>query len=325
MMLSAHDFTQIRNNIIDIEELLIAADNNYISFQDIPNTPIVINNISKPGNLIIKQITERYMQHGFAIVELTSAPATPEILVSLGDALDLGELFTPPLYKSGDYTAAHISTISTPLDTDLVHPTFESTAGLELHCDGTLQEIGYVKTSILLCQFPGAEGGETTLFNASGAFVELIKNDLAAAIALMNPGVLIRQANMNNCRDINAGPAFTVQNKQIVCAYSVTKTDKLVAAHGVNEADLLRGAKFLQQVATAGSIYFTQVRLNVNQAIILANTKVCHGRTPYRNGIGHHRCLYRGLYLAEPKMVNEDPRFFENAKSSTKPSVLSIN
>ncbi len=92
-----------------------------------------------------------------------------------------------------------------------LHPSFHKATGLDLHCDGTLQPIGYVKTAILLCKSPSMQGGELTLFNAASAFSELAIIDTPAAIALAHPKVLSRKANINGCEDINRCPTFAVQ------------------------------------------------------------------------------------------------------------------
>ena len=56
--------------------------------------------------------------------------------------------------------------------------------GQRMHTDGTLQDIGEVKASVLVCEAAAAEGGATMLFNTSAAFAELIMTDPAAAVAL---------------------------------------------------------------------------------------------------------------------------------------------
>lgn len=292
------------HNGVDIEQLLAAANMQCISFENIPKIPIRISQASTISHATASQIIERYVRHGFAIVAL-SERSTPEALMGLGESLKLGEPFIPPLYLKGDYKGSAVSKISSQANVPTTHPSFQRAVGVELHCDGTLQKIGYVKTTIMLCESPGAEGGDTTLFNATSAFAELVVTDLAAALALASPGVLIRQANINSCRDMNEGPAFAVEDGQLVCAYSVTETDSLVAAQGVDLIDLRRGAEFLRSVAQPGSPYFTQLPLAEGHAIILANARISHGRTPYRNTEDRQRCLYRSLYLKHPTVISQ--------------------
>lgn len=274
-----------------------AAKSNLLSFDNIPTSPVILNDnfSSESQNLIV----ERYNKHGFSIVQLNSYPPEPETILELGKLFDLGEPFVPPLYTKGGYKGDAISKITTQMCSD--HPTFQSNEGVKLHCDGTLQKIGYVKTTVMLCKSPGAEGGESTLFNATGAYAELIEADYEAAIAMATPGSLVRQANMNGCSDKNIGPVFSVENGQLICNYSVTKTDKFVATPEINSQDLKRGVDFMKKSAKPGSPYFYEVRLESNQAILCANTKIAHGRNPYRNSEKERRCLFRGLFLKNPQ------------------------
>jgi hypothetical protein len=112
--------------------------------------------------------------------------ATPEGLDVLASVLALGPPFIPPLYARGAYKGNAISTIAVHRDNE-AHPVFGRAAGLQMHCDGTLQKLGDLKTSILVCESAGAEGGNTTLFNSSAAFSWLAEHDLPAAMALALP------------------------------------------------------------------------------------------------------------------------------------------
>lgn len=291
------------HNAVDIDQLLAATRALNVTFDNIPTAPVIINKANNIGLPAKRQIIDRYLLHSFVIVQLTNDFPTAEALSALAISLDLGVPFVPPLYGKGDYTTTAISQISSQGYQGSNHPSFEQTSGIEFHCDGTLQKIGYVKTSILLCESAGAEGGDSTLFNALGAFAKLAETDLPAAVALASPGVLVRQANINGCSDINEGPAFTVLDGELICAYSVTKTDSLIATEGVDVLALRRGSNFLRQAALPGSPFFTQLRLEAGQAIILSNSKICHGRTPFTDNSDQKRCLYRGLYLNRPKMA----------------------
>lgn len=292
-------------NIVDIDQLLTATREINITFKNIPSVPVIINKVGNIAQLNKSQIIERYRRHSFAIAQLISDFPSSDTLLALAESLNLGQPFVPPLYGKGGYITTAVSQITAQGYAVSNHPSFEHTDGIEFHCDGTLQEIGYVKSSILLCESIGEEGGDTTLFNALAAFAELAETDLAAAVALASPGVLLRQANINGCNDINKGPAFTVLDGKLVCAYSVTKTDSLIATHGVDALALRRGAQFLRQSALPGSPYFTQLKLEPGQAIILSNTRICHGRTPFKDNSSQQRCLYRGLFLKHPTMAIE--------------------
>jgi hypothetical protein len=295
---------------VTIDQLKRAAKNNILTFERIPSLPIKI-----PCNYAIKEslaseVVYRYMKNGFAIIELEPGleDSSPESVLAIGEALKLGNPFTPPLYLAGTYTGGAVSQITKQMDSKPTHPSFERTVGIALHCDGTLQEIGYVKTTIMFCKSKSLEGGDTILFNATAAFAELVNSDINAAMALASPGVLIRQANINGCSDINTGPAFSVLNGELICAYSLTETDNILATNSINENDLERGLEFMHNAAHENSLYILQFQLEEKQAIIFANSKICHGRTPYRDGEGKIRCMYRSLFLHQPMAKEEKLR-----------------
>jgi alpha-ketoglutarate-dependent taurine dioxygenase len=282
--------------------LLAAAASASTSFQGVPAAPVQARGTALSPREC-GQVAGRYARHGFAVLRLTG-PVTPGTPLELAAALGLGRPFVPPLYTRNGAPGAPVSRISAAFNTgtpDARHPSFGQTGGQHLHCDGTLQQIGHIKASLLVCESPAAAGGDTILFNAAAAYAQLAAADPAAAVALATPGVLVRQANINGCTDVNAGPAFTVQRGRLVCGYSVTETDHWAVPDGVAAADLHRGVEFLRDAAAPGSRFLTQLRLSAGQAIAFDNTCVSHGRTPYRDSPGRRRCLYRSLHLRHPR------------------------
>jgi alpha-ketoglutarate-dependent taurine dioxygenase len=289
--------------IVSADEVLAAARAVRTTFEDLPRDPVGIGDPSVISERESAQIIDRYTRHGFAVLQLSSVAITPGTLLELAESLGLGDPFVPPLYTKGGNRPRSVSRISAASNlgtSDQSHPSFGRTVGQRLHCDGTLQEIGYIKASVLLCESPAAQGGDTTLFNSSAAYAQLAATDRPAAVALATPGVLIRQANINGCSDMNAGPAFSVRDGQLVCGYSVTETDRWAVPDGAPEASLYRGVGFLSHAALPGSPDFVQLRLGPGQAIVFDNTRISHGRTPYRDSEDRRRCLYRSLHLRHP-------------------------
>ncbi|MDP3372314.1 MAG: TauD/TfdA family dioxygenase [Candidatus Paracaedibacteraceae bacterium] len=289
---------------VNIDLLLKAASSHLISFTDLPISPVIINDTLNVSEEDIHEIVDRYINHGFAIVHIVSERPSPETIISLGHVFELGKPFVPPLYTMGEYKASPIAKISTQ-GCSATHPIFQREVEVKLHCDGTLQKIGFVKTTVMLCEMPGAKGGENIFFNATAAYAELLETDLDAAIAMATHGSLIRQANINGCSDKNIGPVFSVDNGKLICNYSVTETDKFVAASCLKAADLGRGVEYMRKASQPGGAHYCQVRLEANQAIIFSNAKLAHGRKSYHNALGLRRCLYRGLFLNYPKVVNK--------------------
>ncbi|MER8072284.1 alpha/beta hydrolase fold domain-containing protein [Streptomyces sp. NPDC094034] len=290
---------------IPLTELLAAARSVTTTFDLIPEEPVPVADAGALVPLELSQVADRYARHGFAIIQLPPGPFTDKSLLALAESLGLGEPFLPPLYRLGG-TVATVSRISAAANegtVDADHPSFARTVGQELHCDGTLQDIGFIKASVLLCESPAAEGGDTTLFNASAAFARLLMTDAAAATALATPGVLIRQANVNGSTEVNSGPAFTVQDGQLICRYCVSGTDRWAVPADVTEADLWRGVEFMRWASQPISPFFARLRLGEGQAIVFDNTRISHGRSPYSDSKTQHRCLHRSLHLTHPRGV----------------------
>ncbi len=286
-----------------VDELLAAASAVSVTFANLPASPIAIKDASALEPKESSEIVDRYWRHGFATFELKMTVDAPRTMLSLANSLDLGPAFVPPLYTQGGRSAPVVSRISAAHNAgsaDADHPSFGKTAGQELHCDGTLQPLGFIKASLLLCESPAEEGGDTRLFNASAAFSELAKRDPSAAVALASHGVLVRQANINGSNDQNVESAFTIDEGRLICGYSVTQTDRWETPHGIDETALRRGITFLKAKAVPGSGVYQELRLGAGQTIIFDNTRISHGRTAYVDSRDRRRSLFRSLHLRHP-------------------------
>ncbi|MEJ3746442.1 TauD/TfdA family dioxygenase [Actinomycetes bacterium KLBMP 9797] len=287
------------------DRLLAATRSVMLTFDGIPGDPVNVGDPARVSPAHAREIVRRYVRHGFAVCRLDADGATSTGILAFARSLCLGRPFLPPLYTKGGATAPQVSRISATHNTgtaDADHPSFGTTAGQALHADGTLQDIGFIRSTLLLCAQPAAEGGDTILFNALGAFAELAETDLAAASALTVPGTLVRTANINGCTDSNAGPAFAVQDGKLIGRYSVTATDSWQAPDGVAAAHLHRGVGFLATASRPGSRYFTRLRLDGGDVILFDNTRLSHGRTPYRDAASRRRLMFRSLHLRHPRI-----------------------
>lgn len=283
--------------------LWAAAEAVTTTFQDLPVHPVTVQDQDALSDDELVRITERYWASGFAVLDVGAGRVSSRTPLALAKAMSLGEAFVPPLYSRHGRVGPSVSRISAAVNAgtdDSDHPSFGSRAGQRLHCDGTLQEIGWVKASLLVCERPAFEGGNTTLFNSSAAFAELATEDMPAALALTVPGTMVRQANINGSTEINSGPAFSVRDGQLVCRYCLTETDRWEVPAEVSANDLWRGVEALARVARPGSPHYTEITLRAGQAIVFDNTRISHGRTPYRDSPDRVRCLYRSLHLAHP-------------------------
>lgn len=285
-----------------VHRLRTAARSVRTTFDGLPRGPVHLDRLDQPDPAALGEALRRYERHGFAVLQLATGSAGPGTAERLAEVLGLGAPFVPPLYaRSGNSSGlARISAATNAGTTEADHPSFGRTDGQRLHVDGTLQEIGLIATSLLVCEAPAAEGGETLLFNSLGAFTQLLSEDPAAAVALTVPGVLVRQANINGSTDAHSGPTFALRGTELVGRFSVSTTDRWEVPAGVDEADLWRAVGFLTCAALPGSSHHARLTLAADQVLLLANSRISHGRTSYRDSETARRCLYRSLHLRHP-------------------------
>lgn len=289
-------------NHIAIDELTRSARAVRTTFADIPAEAVEIRSDPKPEALA--EVVRRYERHGYAVVAV-GGEVTRERHLALGEALSLGEPFIPPLYLRGSVRPGPVSTISAAANASTsegAHPSFGRSVGQRLHCDGTLQPIGFLKATLMTCREPAADGGVNTLFNSVAAFAELLAADLPAAVALTWPTAMVRAANVNGSDDVNVGPAYTVQNGRLVGYYCATETDSWnIETHPDPEA-LRRGIAFVERAASLGSPHFRTTELAAAEAILLDNTRLSHGRSAYVDSAEHRRLMLRTLHLSHPRI-----------------------
>lgn len=293
------------NSGVRAEELLAAARSRIITFAGLPAEPVVVHDPANTSLAEVSRIVRRYVDHGFAIIQLASTSCRAQTPISIADSLRLGEPFVPPLYLMDGHAAPKVARISAARNAgtgDAGHPSFGHTVGQDLHSDGTLQDIGFVRATVLACEAPAADGGDTILFNSCAAFAELIETDPSAAAALATPGSLVRRATINGATDVNRGPAFTVQDGRLISRYSVTHTDSWDVPAGISAADLRRAVDFLAAASAPESRHFLRLRLDAGQVIVFDNTRLSHGRTAYRDSPQRQRCVYRSLHLRHPRV-----------------------
>ncbi|WP_454197137.1 TauD/TfdA family dioxygenase [Nocardia sp. Marseille-Q1738] len=296
--------------VTTLDELYSASFNGIPTFDSYPRTPV---DLADPGSLSDaeqSEIVRRYVIHGFAIIQLREGRVDPESTEQLAAGLGMGAPFVPPLYTLNGRVASRVSRISAAANsstTDATHPSFGRTVGQALHTDGTLQEIGEIKSTILACKSPAAQGGTTMLFNASAAYRELLKMDPEAALALATTGCLIRTANINGSTESNDGPAFAVNTDgELITRYSVTETDAWNVPEGVEAASLWRGVEFLDRRARLGNPEYVELDMQADQMILFGNCRISHGRHAYRDSPERQRCLYRSLHVEHPVRRRSD-------------------
>lgn len=295
-------------NNVDIGDLEEAALSVQPMFLDIPSEPIGMSLTSPLSENLKLEMTHRYRKHGYVIVDLDGELITPEHHLYLAESINLGESFIPPLYKLNGHNPPPVSVISAGVNAgkpDGKHPSFGKTVGQNLHSDGTLQPIGFIKATFMSCRNPASEGGDSIFFDSIGAYSALLQSDRSAALALAHPNALVRRATMHGSNEQCSGPVYAAIGGQLMGRYSVTQTDSLGHVDGADE-DLARGMKALSRMAVPGSQYFRTERFKRNQAVIFDNTRISHGRTAYIDDAESPRCMYRTLHLRHPHAIPGD-------------------
>lgn len=269
----------------------------------IPNFVNVESN-GQPTDAARNSILEDYYTFGYALFQLDFGLQNPsQALHNFTRAFNVGEAFVPPLYQfsnSNLYDDFGISTLTAVQGNEpyFSHPVFGSPAALELHTDGTLQQIDEIPTSVLFCVIQAGQGGETTVFQAVNAFLALQETDPPLAAALLDSRALTKQASVNGSKAICTGPVFAYKDGELLTRYSVTDRDHW----NIDEVECLLDAKnAMAGFAQIGSPYYHQIRLDIGQGIILANNKVAHGRTGFSNSTDQARRMLRVLFAFRPQ------------------------
>lgn len=251
----------------------------------------------------VESLVSEISNNSFAIAHLGVAyddPTRPVARVS--DLLDLGEPQVPALYRlqgAENYSSPYQELQSS---TDDEHPGFSTTAGQAWHVDGTLDDIGTLKTTILYCVRSAYLGGDTQIFHAVSAFEELRRFDAQAAEALMSPTVLERWSTIPGIDAKAIGPAFTLApNGEVFTRFTDNDSCSWNYMAGTAAGSLERALKFLRE-AVKDPRYRTSVRLEAGEALIFRNDRVSHGRTSYKDDPKARRLLVRSVYNRAPRI-----------------------
>jgi hypothetical protein len=272
----------------------------YLPFDGLPPTPVPID-AKAPDPSALTELTRRYGRDGFAVFSVGSqGPLDPSTLISVASALGLGAAYVPPMYRqvsgSSGYGEAGVNVIGIPPAIDRQsHPAFHTSARQELHCDGTLQDIGEVPTSVLLCVTPARDGGTSIIFKSVAAFVDLANREFALALALTHDGCLRRAANLSKGRLVGVGPAFALRGDELISRYSCGADDG-AAAEPAAQRQLKRAVSSINRLAVSDSGFYQEFRLAQGEGLIMANDRVSHARTAYQDPPGRRRQVLRGLF-----------------------------
>jgi alpha-ketoglutarate-dependent taurine dioxygenase len=173
------------------------------------------------------------------------------------------------------------------------HPAFSEDTGLDLHTDGTLEPLGAVRTSILVCVQPAMSGGETILVRTAAVLERADEREVAHLEPLFDPRALRRHATIGGAGEFTDGPVFGRERGKVVGRYSVSPRDEW----RFDQVPGLRRARdTIDALLDAAPWARFEVRLACGEALILNNTRVSHGRREFQSFDGAPRHLLRGLF-----------------------------
>jgi len=246
--------------------------------------------------------------YGYALIRMDGVEVSPDVLSIVAGKLNLGNPFVPPYYndfKGQVEVSRGINVIGLSHDnksrdgtTILRHNAFDTTNEQKLHVDGTVQKIGHIKTSIILCHTKAETGGLSTFFNSTAAFYDVLVSDPDAALAMMDERALSRavDADKNNPY---IGPVFSFQEGQLVSRFSLDGTSDWTKGFQALPS-LKRAYDSVVEKIYSGSPYYKELQLEGGDAVIIANMRIAHGRTAYQSYAGRERKMYRALYENYP-------------------------
>jgi Taurine catabolism dioxygenase TauD, TfdA family len=258
----------------------------------------------------LDQILAHYEQHGFSIFRFHKSNTgcggdqDPRLVMDfLREAFRLGPSFVSNFNQSNfnkNYQDAYnyIGQVAAGGK----HEVFDTDSAQRLHCDGTFEPIGIVKTSVLLVIQEAASGGDTLLFDAISAFKHLQSTTPELAQALLDSSAL-RRASTIGTNDESIGPAFAYSLGEIITRFTDDQTSDW--SYGFSRVPRLEEAvRAMRELAQPGSVYFLQTPVRSGHGIIFANDTLAHGRQSFSDDPLCPRTLLRGLFRCRPSLAS---------------------
>ncbi len=248
-------------------------------------------------------LQEKLKKYGFAIVRLNGPDPGRKDILDIANTLNLGQPFVPSYFKNfiGNIEVQNginsIGVNHTKIGNEQ-HTAFGTGEGQKLHVDGTLQQIGSIKTTIVLCNTPSIAGGLSTIFNSTAAFAKLLAEKPRWASSLLHKRALERFASHDR-ENPYIGPVFSIVDGSLVTRYSVDDVSSW--ENGFKEIKYLRNAyDFFKSLAYEGSPFYKEFLLERGDMLIMANSHISHGRTEYVDSEKIQRKMYRALFEKYP-------------------------
>lgn len=267
-------------------------------------SPVSVESFTQITNEAATEITARYRRHGVCFLRAEDGEVADTAVAVVAEALDLGALFIPALYRTETALRGGVAVMcAQDQPVRAMHPSFDTTSGQPLHTDGTLDAIGEVKSSLLLCAQPAERGGATFFLNTTAIVAALADTDPAAARALLRPDVLVRISNLPDTgRSISTGPALDQVGGQLRTRLSLTATDTWQIPDNEDGLALLRAlATIIRIKHEHDPRYYVERTLTAGTGVLFANDKIGHGRYEFTNTPTRTRRVVRALFGRTPR------------------------
>lgn len=263
-----------------------------MGFRHVFEPPVEVS--ANPSTTNLETILRRYSDDGYA--KFASQLPPVEAVLTLARSLRLGKPMIPshnsdlPNYERG------LNWIRASIIPE--HRGFGSRQAQGLHSDGTLSEVGEIRSVILFCVTEAALGGETTLFRASDAYAHLLEEVPMIVQCLQNESVFTRRDVGRSGRE-SRGPVFRLEGHRIASRFSMDNTVDWRRIR-TNPEVKMAFDQLLGLVTARDPRFFVRFRLKAGEGVLLANASVSHGRTKYFDSVDRPRAMLRGLFKREP-------------------------
>ncbi|WP_083867346.1 TauD/TfdA family dioxygenase [Natrialba taiwanensis] len=240
-----------------------------------------------------------YRELGFAKMTIGDINQPRKELAKVAQEFGFDSAFVPSSYSNDRslHDEFGINQIGGGKNTGGNHEGFFSNEEQAVHVDGTLEPIGTIPTTMMLCRSQAESGGESRIFNSVSAFCQLAREQPTLANALSSEQALTR-SDVDRSGTSVTGPAFDINRYGLVNRFSLDNTSEW----NVNEVEHLQAAlNWMNDKLENSSKFYTEFNLNSGDLLIVANHKISHGRNGYKDKKNNRRQLFRAIFDSEIK------------------------
>lgn len=256
-----------------------------------PNNLIVeIRNPKNITDIEKTKITEICSQYNFAIYSVT-----PQFAKEKSTAIKMGEAFKLSVLDShlfsGEDNISSIKVMKTGSSQDFIPYTDRA---INWHSDGYYNNHeSKVKSMILHCANPAAEGGINSLIDHEIVFILLYKENPDYISALFDENAMTIPAHYKEdivLREKQSGAVFSFDNDKLHMRYTARKRNIIWK----DDSLILEAKNRLLEICDTDKDYVIEHRLESGQGLICNN--ILHKRTAFKDNGENERLMFRARY-----------------------------